>query len=198
MLLVHRAGLLGIGSIGGLMSSVKKVVSGGQTGVDQAGLRAAQTCGLECGGWCSPGQLCESGRIPSIFPLQETPEERSADAPDIPRSQRTEWNVRDSDATLILWPKLRVERDQGTEWTIRCAGRYGRSLVVCDPDDPTAPAMITQWLRENSVHTLNVAGPSESVCPGIGAQSYSILLRVFSKGGDDSSEATSASSTDKG
>ncbi len=180
------------------MGSVKKVVSGGQTGVDQAGLRAAQSCGLECGGWCPPGRLCESGLISSIFPLKETPEERSADAPDIPRSQRTEWNVRDSDATLILWPKLRVEQGQGTEWTIRCAARYGRSLLLCDPEDPMVPAIIMQWLREKSVHTLNVAGPSESACPGIGAQSYSILLRVLSQGGEDSSGATSVTSTDKG
>ncbi|HEX3129094.1 MAG TPA: putative molybdenum carrier protein [Thermoanaerobaculia bacterium] len=38
-----------------------KVISGGQTGVDQAALRAAQDCGLEVGGWCPPGRLCETG-----------------------------------------------------------------------------------------------------------------------------------------
>jgi Circularly permutated YpsA SLOG family len=159
------------------MGSVKRIVSGGQTGVDQAALRAAQTCGLDCGGWCPPGRLCESGTIPSIFPLEETPEERSAEAPEIPRSQRTEWNVRDSDGTLVLRPGLC--QDMGTDWTIRCAVCYGRPLLVCDPADPMAPALITQWLREKSVHTLNVAGPSESACPGIGEQAYSLLLIVF-------------------
>jgi Circularly permutated YpsA SLOG family len=173
------------------MGSVKRVVSGGQTGVDQAALRAAQTCGLDCGGWCPPGRICESGIIPPIFPLEETPEERSTEAPEIPRSQRTEWNVRDSDATLVLQPRLYDKQDLGTGWTMRCAARYGRPLLVCDPADPMAPAMITEWLREKSVHTLNVAGPSESSCPGIGDQSYSILLRVFSNGGDDSDDATS-------
>jgi Circularly permutated YpsA SLOG family len=161
------------------MGSVKRIVSGGQTGVDQAALRAAQTCGLECGGWCPPGRLSESGTIPSIFPLKETPEERSAEAPEIPRSQRTEWNVRDSDASLILRPKIPVEQDQGTDWTIRCAESYGRPLFECDPSDPLALNMITEWLRELSIHTLNVVGPSESNCPGISDQSYSLLLRVF-------------------
>src|SRR5262249_34585914 len=40
------------------------LVSGGQTGVDQAALRAGQECGLEVGGWCPPGRACESGEIP--------------------------------------------------------------------------------------------------------------------------------------
>jgi hypothetical protein len=164
------------------MGFVKRIVSGGQTGVDQAALRAAQTCGLDCGGWCPPGRLCEAGIIPSIFPLEETPEERSAEASEIPRSQRTEWNVRDSDATLVLLPELCGERDMGTDWTIRCATRYRRPLLICDPANPMAPAVITRWLREKSVHILNVAGPSESSCPGIGDRVYSLLLSILSSG----------------
>jgi hypothetical protein len=162
------------------MNTVKRIVSGGQTGVDQAALRAAQSCGLSCGGWCPPGRLCESGTIPSHFPLEETPEERSPEAPEIPRSQRTEWNVRDSDATLILQPRLHDKQDFGTDWTRRCAARYGRPLFVCDPADPAAQAKIEEWLRGMSVHTLNVAGPSESTVPGIGDQAYSLLLQIFS------------------
>ena len=129
------------------MGAVKRVVSGGQTGVDQAALRAAQRCGLACGGWCPPGRLCESGRIPSSFPLKETPEDRSAGALEIPRSQRTEWNVRDSDATLILQPRFHNERDPGTKWTMRCAEYYGRPLLTCDPWDPDSIAQVERWLE---------------------------------------------------
>ena len=82
------------------MWTVPRVISGGQTGVDQAALRAAKACVLAMGGWCPPGRLCDSGLIPSEFPLQETERERSPGAPDVPRSQRTEWNVR---ASMRRW-----------------------------------------------------------------------------------------------
>jgi Circularly permutated YpsA SLOG family len=162
-----------------VMNIVKRIVSGGQTGVDQAALRAAQALGLPCDGWCPPGRLCESGTIPSIFPLRETPAERSVEATEIPRSQRTEWNVRDSDATLILQPRHFVKLDPGTDWAARCAARYGKPLLVFDPGDPTAVDAVKAWLESLSIHTLNVSGPSERTVPGIGDQTYLLLFQVF-------------------
>jgi hypothetical protein len=159
------------------MSKPTKIVSGGQTGVDQAALRAAKACGLPVGGWCPPGRLCESGIIPPEFALQGTPGDRSAEAPQVPRSQRSEWNVRDSDATLVLRPS--EQSDLGTEWAVRCAVRYGRPLLDVDPADPAAVKKITKWIRRLPVQILNVAGPSESEVPGIGDQVYSLLIEVF-------------------
>jgi hypothetical protein len=167
------------------MAKLNKVVSGGQTGVDQAALRAAQKCNLAIGGWCPPGRECESGIIPSDFPLRETAQERSPDAPNIPRSQRTEWNVRDSGATLILQPRSHSKQDSGTNWTGRCAERYGRPLFICDPADPMATAKIKEWLKALPIDTLNVAGPSDGTVPGIGDQAYKLLVHVFSDDSDD-------------
>ena len=161
------------------MTALMRIVSGGQTGVDQAALRAAQEIGLSIGGWCPPGRACESGTIPTEFPLQETPIECSPAAPTVPRSQRTEWNVRDSDATLILQPQSRGQPDPGTEWTGQCAARYGRPLFVCDPSDPTAAETVRQWLVALSVKTLNVAGPSEGTVPSIGQQAHSFVLKLL-------------------
>ena len=50
-----------------------KVVSGGQTGADRAGLDAAMVAGLSVGGWCPQGRRAEDGPIPDRFPLRETP-----------------------------------------------------------------------------------------------------------------------------
>ncbi len=155
-----------------------KVISGGQTGVDQAAQRAARACGLEIGGWCPPGRACDGGRVPDDLPLVETPEDRTPAAPDVPRSMRTEWNVRDSDATLVLRPP-RVADDPGTEWTLRCANRYGRPFLVCDPAEPDSGERITAWLDGLSIRVLNVAGPSEATQPGIGAEVEAVLRTVF-------------------
>lgn len=158
------------------MRWLRKVVSGGQTGVDQAALRAARDCGLEIGGWCPPGRESEAGVIPAEFPLQETEEERSPDAPNVPRSQRTEWNVRDSDGTLVI--RGGAKEDAGTQWTLDCAARYLRPLLVCDVADPGAKDKIKQWLAANAIGRLNVAGPAESMSRGIGDKTYALLKHV--------------------
>src|ERR1044072_8521121 len=108
-----------------------KVISGGQTGVDQAALRAAEACGLEIGGWCPPGPESEDGAIPKRYPLRETPVERSRDAPDVPRSLRTEWNVRDSDAVLVLKAPSAQPLDPGSAWAEGGARRSGKWPVGC-------------------------------------------------------------------
>jgi hypothetical protein len=169
-----------------VIRALRKVISGGQTGVDQAALRAARDSGLEIGGWCPPGRQCETGAIPSEFPMKETDQERSPNAPDVPRSQRTEWNVRDSDGTLVIQStgasnSEAATEDAGTKWTMKCAARYKRPLLVCEVDDPNAKEKIRQWLAANATRTLNIAGPRESIAPGIADRAYLLLRPVFEK-----------------
>ena len=76
------------------MKSNPKIVSGGQTGADQAGPDWALAHNVGCGGWCPKGRKAEDGPINPEYPLKETPSDSHI--------QRTEWNVRDSDATILF------------------------------------------------------------------------------------------------
>lgn len=162
------------------MSQIRKVISGGQTGVDQAALRAAIASGIPIDGWCPPRRICEGGLIPEDFPLKETPLERSEGAPEIPRSLRTEWNVRDSDATLIL-TKSKLKLDAGTNWARQCSIHYKKPYMIEDPADPLLQTRSRKWIEANLIEVLNVAGPSEKTEPGIGQLTYSFLMQLIHK-----------------
>ena len=137
-----------------------KIVSGGQTGVDRAALDFAIRHGYEHGGWCPHGRLAEDGVIPPIYRLRETD---SADY-----DERTEKDVVDSDATLIV--AREKELSGGTAFTKTCAEQQGRPVLVVYESDNVArsTAALSKFLKRNNVRTLNVAGPRESQAPGIG------------------------------
>ncbi|MGA6926409.1 MAG: putative molybdenum carrier protein, partial [Desulfosarcina sp.] len=75
-------------------SMLKKIISGGQTGVDRAALDVALRLGIDHGGWLPKGRLAEDGVLPPHYMLEEMPT-ASLEA-------RTEKNVQDSDGTLII------------------------------------------------------------------------------------------------
>ncbi len=145
-----------------------RIVSGGQTGVDRAALDVASELSLPCGGWCPAGRRAEDGCIDARYPLQETPTDQY--------TQRTEWNVRDSDATLIIADGALTG---GTLFTKRCAKRLDKPLWICDPADTVEPAKFRMWLRDHRIETLNVAGPRESHRPGIHARAKMMLGKLL-------------------
>jgi hypothetical protein len=147
---------------------LRRIVSGGQTGVDRAALDAAAAAGLERGGWCPAGRLAEDGPIPSRYGLRETPLAET--------TQRTAWNVRDSDATLVL---LRGAPRGGTATTVRCAREAGRPLRVVRLEAREEALETRSWLARIGASTLNVAGPRESEDPGIGAAARVWLDRLL-------------------
>jgi len=147
---------------------IRKIVSGGQTGVDRAALEAARRLGLPCGGWCPRGRRAEDGPIPARYPLRETPSAGYR--------QRTEWNVRDSDGTLVL---KRGRASGGTALTVATARRLEKPVLVLDLDRGPDPAAVATWAAAASVATLNVGGPRESQRPGIQAQALAFLARAL-------------------
>ena len=160
-----------------------KIVSGGQTGVDRAALDAALAAAIELGGWCPRGRRAEDGRIPDRYPLVETP---GAD-----HAQRTEWNVRDSDATLIL---VRGALEGGTALTAELARALGRPLRIVRLDEPhvaddpgSATDAAAVWIARHGIATLNVAGPRKSQRPGIGREAREFVGRLIAAAGRDDS-----------
>ncbi len=149
--------------------SPTKIISGGQTGVDRGALDAAVALGIAHGGWCPRGRLAEDGPIPGRYELHET------DSPDYP--VRTERNVLDSDATLIL---CRGQVSGGTELTLRLAERHRRPCLVVDLDRPLDVDPVRRWLVSHQVQVLNLAGPRESQSPGIGALAAGFVRELFS------------------
>jgi hypothetical protein len=146
--------------------------------VDRAALDSAIALGLHYGGWCPAGGWAEDYPVPpgllSDYPfLAETP---SSDP-----GQRTEWNVRDSDATLILACGDAAVLSPGTLYTATVACRLGKPcLVVSALDDPDRQA-VAAFLASAGGRSivLNVAGPRESQCPGIYARAKDFLMTVL-------------------
>ena len=147
---------------------IRKIVSGGQTGVDRAALDVALELGIPCGGWCPRGRRAEDGVIPARYPLQETPWDGYP--------QRTAWNVRDADATLVL---TLGAPDRGTALTIRLARAKGKPCLVVDLGAGNGVEEARAWLEENGVGVLNVAGPRESSAAGIHDRAAEFLRRLL-------------------
>jgi len=147
---------------------LEKIISGGQTGVDRAALDAAMAAGLACGGWCPRDRRAEDGVIPRRYPLTET------DTRDY--RQRTARNVHEADATLIL---TRGPLRGGTALTRHLAVQADKPCLVVDLAREPDPERVRDWIGQQRLRTLNVAGPRESQQPGIHLQARWFLRRVI-------------------
>lgn len=147
---------------------LRKIISGGQTGVDRGALDAAIELGLEHGGWCPMGRIAEDGFIPTRYALRQTDSEKYA--------ERTERNLLEADGTLILY---RRELSGGTDLTRHLCTRHQRPLMLMDLEKSWNAAAIRAWLFEQQIVSLNVAGPRESMSPGIAAQTRRVLIDVL-------------------
>lgn len=150
------------------MHTVRRVISGGQTGVDRAALDVARESGIEQGGWCPAGRRAEDGPIGPEYELRET---ASSDY-----RVRTAANVDEADGTLIL---NRGRMGRGTTLTRRLARASGKPCLAVHLDSKTGLQRARKWLAQHRICVLNVAGPRESESPGIGAAAAGWLRYLF-------------------
>lgn len=141
---------------------IERIVSGGQTGADRAALDFAIAAGIPHGGWCPKGRLAEDGPIDPRYQLVETPEPKYA--------QRTEWNARDSDGTVIL--SHAAQLSGGSALTVDLARLNGKPCLCLSRAEMSvenAAAALQAFIEERDIRTLNVAGPRASNEPEVGA-----------------------------
>jgi hypothetical protein len=158
-----------------------KIISGGQTGVDRAALDVAIERGMPWGGWCPKGGWAEDfpdppGLLAKYPHLRETALSHPL--------QRTEWNVRDSNATLIVTDSEGLSVSIGSRRAHQWAHQHGKPLLVIDASDPEAPAGAATWLRAQRKRfgasmTLGVGGPRESEAPGIYTRARSLIAAML-------------------
>jgi hypothetical protein len=150
---------------------LRQIISGGQTGADRAALDVAIELGIDHGGWVPRGRWAEDGPLPERYRVRETPTDEVA--------VRTAWNVRDSDATLIV---SHGPLTSGSALTWEVAQRCGKPVLHLDLnrlDETTSLERLREWLAVVRPAVLNVAGPRASTDPAIYARVRDLLRRLL-------------------
>ncbi len=150
------------------------IISGGQTGSDRGGLLAALELKYPIGGWCPKGRRAEDGAIPEKFPLKETASTSY--------TERTKLNVRDSDATLILFREALGPGSAQTQTLCNQLRKPCRPIDLAQDYVWTYQYMmeLVTRMRLAQYKIINIAGTRESKSPGIQEKSYLYLLAVLS------------------
>jgi len=150
-----------------------KVLSGGQTGADLGALDGAMKANFATGGTCPLGRKYEDGRIPDKYQLVES---KSSSYP-----PRTAANIKDSDGTVIF---THGEPERGSALTIELCQKQKKPWLHIDlrPTDDSSVLACTRtenFVKENKIAVLNVAGNRESVSPGIQREVAGIIETVI-------------------
>jgi Circularly permutated YpsA SLOG family len=157
-----------------------RVISGGQTGADQVGSRAARAAGLETGGQMPAGFRTENGPRLEFAELYGVREMSRDDF-----QVRTEQNVRDADATL--W--FGSPDTSGGKTTLDMAASIGKPHRIIRPFREIKPSEIAEWLVAKRVKILNVAGNRHSKAPWLGTKVEKFLGDVFRRLGQPVDDA---------
>ena len=147
-----------------------RIESGGQTGADQAGWRAAKSLGIPTGGWMPAGFETEAG------PRLEFARQFGAVELAGGYSERTRANARDSDATVWFGDPA----SNGGRTTLRACQALGRPVLIVQPGI-TRPSDLVAWIVAGYFEVVNVAGNRESTAPGIGARVERFLVAALGR-----------------
>jgi hypothetical protein len=166
---------------------IGRVISGGQTGADQAGWRAAKAAGIPTGGWMPKGFLTEDGPRPEFAELYGAKELDDDYPPSLAGQYRDRTRRNMAMAEALLW--FGNDTSPGGRLTIGCCNGDDKPHMIIRPGDPELPLPVdvADWIsgREpapygSPIAVLNLAGNRESSAPGIGVWVEAYLAELFS------------------
>lgn len=150
---------------------VEKIISGGQTGADVAGLFAAVGLHLKTGGWMPKGFRTLQGDSPSMEEKFGMKESFSRNYP-----PRTKMNVHESDGTVRFASNL---QSPGEICTLKAIKALKKPYFDVDVKNPPSKESFRKWIEKHDIKTLNVAGNSEKTSPGIGVFVITYLMEAL-------------------
>lgn len=153
---------------------LEKIISGGQSGADIAGVDLAIACKIPYGGTLPAGRKCETGIVPNKY--TEFTESK------LDYADRTKKNVQDSDGTIVF---TKGKPTGGSAFTVKYAKQCGKPCFVFDVNPMTlivpSHVLVAGFIRDNNIKVLNVAGSRESKCPDMYHDVFDIMLKVVAE-----------------
>jgi hypothetical protein len=155
---------------------IKLIQSGFQTGADIGGIKAARQCGINTGGWINDNCQTLDGPRPEYIELYGASKCGSNKYKD-----RTWKNVETADATIRF---ATVWNSPGEKCTWNAIEKYDKSYFNVDLNDPHYDLCVdevAEWIEENEIAVLNVAGNAEKTSPDIENKVYEFCVQLFNK-----------------
>ena len=146
---------------------IKKIISGGRIGADQAALDVAMKMGIPHGGWIQKGRKTQRGILPEKYQLKEMPVAGF--------KERIEQNIMDSDGTVII---SHGNLTGGSDYGQEMAKKHNRPCLHIDLNETPlsiASSKINTWIIENNIEVLNVSGSRTSEDPKIYKDTMNIV-----------------------
>jgi Circularly permutated YpsA SLOG family len=152
-----------------------KVISGGQTGADMGGLIGAKALGINTGGTAAAGWLIDGGTNPNLQNYRLVEGEQGS-SNKITFANRTIANIENSDGTILLGNS----QSPGSKITLDVANDRKKPILAISletvlNDKTTAAKLIEDFVKENNIKILNVAGNRERVSPGLEAATAQVV-----------------------
>ncbi|WP_373500023.1 YpsA SLOG family protein [Desulfococcus sp.] len=150
---------------------IRKVISGGQAGVERAALDVALKFMIECGGWIPDWRAREDEDLVKTYRMTVLEGANYV--------QATERNVTAGDGVMVV---SRGEVSGSAALHIRLAERHNRPLLLLDVERTAAfeaARKAESWIREHGIQVLTVTGSPPGGEPDIHHTASGILEALY-------------------